>query len=147
MASEAEISRLALAVCLYWGQAEGKLEMEANKMAGEMFESEVTREAYPLHFAIADAVKGRVRPFDQYQGPYVVVGPDIRAGCEPYAAIALHRGTVRLWVVSEDGATAQVYNEASELRGSLFHLYPSGEEVEQAAVESALEALQELTAT
>ncbi len=41
-------------------------------MTGEMHKSEVTREAYPLHFACADAVGGTVEPFDQYQGPYIV---------------------------------------------------------------------------
>lgn len=40
-------------------------------MTGEMSQSEVTREAYPLHFAIADRLGGEVRAFDQYQGPYV----------------------------------------------------------------------------
>ena len=40
-------------------------------MTGEMTQSEVTREAYPLHFALADAFDGEVRAFDQYQGPYV----------------------------------------------------------------------------
>ena len=43
-------------------------------MTGEMSREDVTREAYPLHFAIADAFKGRVRPFDQYQGPFVDAG-------------------------------------------------------------------------
>ena len=42
-------------------------------MTGEMHKSEVTREAFPTHFAIADALNGEVRPFDQYQGPYVSV--------------------------------------------------------------------------
>lgn len=54
-------------------------------MTGEMHSSEVTRESYPLHFAIADALGGEVRPFDQYQGPYVS-GPKgkfwISAHCE-----------------------------------------------------------------
>ena len=40
-------------------------------MTGEMSKAEVTREAYPLHFAIAEEFHGEVRPFDQYQGPYV----------------------------------------------------------------------------
>lgn len=40
-------------------------------MTGEMSREEVTPEAYPLHFAIADALGGSVHPFDQYQGPFV----------------------------------------------------------------------------
>lgn len=41
------------------------------KGTGEMSASEVLRESYPFHFAIADAIGGEVRPWDQYQGPYV----------------------------------------------------------------------------
>ena len=41
-------------------------------MTGEMSCEEVTRESFPLHFAIADAFNGTVEPFDQYQGPYVL---------------------------------------------------------------------------
>lgn len=41
-------------------------------MTGEMHRSEVTPEAFPLHFAIAKAMHGTVEPFDQYQGPYVM---------------------------------------------------------------------------
>lgn len=41
-------------------------------MTGEMHASEVTRENYPLYFAVADALPGAtVKPFDQYQGPYI----------------------------------------------------------------------------
>lgn len=40
-------------------------------MTGEMSQSEVTRESFPLHFAIADKFGGEVLAFDQYQGPYV----------------------------------------------------------------------------
>lgn len=47
-------------------------------MAGEMSQSEVTRESYPLLFALRDALKRRginsvPRAFDQYQGPYLRV--------------------------------------------------------------------------
>ena len=37
-------------------------------MTGEMHKSEVTKEAFPLHFKLAKKYGGTVRPFDQYQG-------------------------------------------------------------------------------
>ncbi len=64
-------------------------------MTGEMIKSDVTREAYPLHFAIADELGGSVEPFDQYQGPYVVIGGDIRSGSGPYALAPRGLGIVR----------------------------------------------------
>mgnify|MGYP001567463141 CR=1 FL=1 len=33
--------------------------------------AEVTRESYPLHFAVADKLGGKVGAFDQYLGPYI----------------------------------------------------------------------------
>jgi len=38
-------------------------------MAGEM--TCVDSSAWPTHKAVADALGGQLRPFDQYQGPYV----------------------------------------------------------------------------
>ncbi len=59
-------------------------------MAGEMSQSEVTRESYPLLFALRDALKRRgiksePRAFDQYQGPYLRV-----------------EGGYKVWYSSED---------------------------------------------
>ena len=68
-------------------------------MAGEMFKA--TREEWPSHYAIADAVGGEVKPFDVYQGPYVVVGGDVRIGNAPYAMAPSHLGIVRLWITDE----------------------------------------------
>ena len=45
-------------------------------MTGKMCKADVTREAFPLHFAVKDALKRRgvsVEPFDVYQGPYIFV--------------------------------------------------------------------------
>ena len=45
-------------------------------MTGEKCKADVTREAFPLHFAVKDALKRRgvsVEPFDVYQGPYIFV--------------------------------------------------------------------------
>lgn len=64
-------------------------------MTGEMCRAEVTREAYPLHFALADAFQGAtVAPFDQYQGPYVSVP-----------------GHGRVFLSSDDGYFARWYSE------------------------------------
>ncbi|KKL90032.1 hypothetical protein LCGC14_1908670 [marine sediment metagenome] len=82
-------------------------------MTGEMFKSDVTPEAYPIHFAIAEALGGTVQPFDQYQGPYVLIGDDIRCGNEPYAVAPRGLGVVRLWI-TEDSRGPVVYNEANE---------------------------------
>lgn len=65
-------------------------------MTGEMHHSEVTKDAWPLHFAIAKALKGTVHPFDQYQGPYVLTAGG------------------KFWVTSDDGHLAQVYNEHAD---------------------------------
>ena len=96
-------------------------------MTGEMCAADCTREVYPLHFAIAKALKGKVRPFDLYQGPYVAVGPDIRIGAEPYAYCPSHLGIVRLWVCPApegfEGAQAIVYNEANEKASKPFWAY------------------------
>ncbi len=81
-------------------------------MTGEMYQSDVTREAYPLHFAVADALGGVVNPFDQYQGPYVCIGPDLCIGQPPYAIAPKGLGIIRLWFQFDSGGVT-VYNEAN----------------------------------
>lgn len=72
-------------------------------MAGEMTESDVTPEAYPEMFQLADdlrkilKVNVQPRPFDQYQGPYLAVGIDMRAGHGTYAPLISLPGVVRIW--------------------------------------------------
>jgi hypothetical protein len=89
-------------------------------MTGEMIRSEVTREAYPLHFAIADEFGGSVEPFDQYQGPYVVIGSDIRVGEEPYQVAVLGHGIVRLWFIQDENGECTIFNEANDLTSVPF---------------------------
>ena len=68
-------------------------------MAGEMSQSEVTRDAYPELFALRDALKRRgivsePRAFDQYQGPYLAVrgvGAVWYCGSEP-SMLCIERG-------------------------------------------------------
>ena len=88
-------------------------------MTGEMSCADVTREAFPAHFAIADALGGTVHPFDVYQGPYV-----------------LARGH-RLWI-SDDGNGAVVYDETTRRQSERF---PEcfAEEFAPSAAESLIE--------
>ena len=65
-------------------------------MTGEMVT--VVREEWPIHAAIAEAVGGELKPFDVYQGPYIVVGKDVRVGKPPYQLAPKGLGVVRLWV-------------------------------------------------
>lgn len=60
-------------------------------MAGEMSQSEVTPESYPLLFELRDALAARgiesePRAFDQYQGPYLYIS----------------NGGIKVWYNSED---------------------------------------------
>ena len=71
-------------------------------MTGEMHKSEVTREAYPLHFQIARNYRGTVKPFDQYQGPYVLI-----------------KGR-RYWLCSDDGVLACWYSESDDASSCHF---------------------------
>lgn len=81
-------------------------------MTGEMSQSEVTREAYPIHFAIADARQGSVHAFDQYQGPYVR---------------ARFRGRYhRLWLIDAHPADwgspfCRIYDETADRQSPAFH--------------------------
>ena len=82
-------------------------------MTGEMSREEVTREAYPIHFALADELKGTVEPFDQYQGPYV------------------HALQTRFWViVEENGAECRLYDERNDKQSPRFLWGDSGRAVE-----------------
>lgn len=75
-------------------------------MTGEMHESEVTPENFPIHFAVAKEFEGTVHPFDQYQGPYLVVpGP--------------HAGN-RFFLHTDDGVFACWFDESLEKFSSPF---------------------------
>lgn len=103
-----------------------------------MHQSEVTREAYPLHFAVADALAGVVHAFDQYQGPYVTLGFDARAGTPPYAVLLQSLGIVRLWFQFDEGGEVVIYNEANERTSNLFRWNDAS-----AAVDAARSVLDE----
>ena len=83
---------------------------------GEMTQEELDAsglEEWPLHYAIADALGGMVKPFDQYQGPYILVGSEVR-GRGVYAPATPMKGTVRLWIQADEGGLARVYNEEND---------------------------------
>ena len=93
-------------------------------MAGEMSQSEVTRESYPLHFAIADEFNGDVRAFDQYQGPYVLCD----AG--------------KFWIsCDDDGFLMTVYNDRTDKSSEPFPPYKDETITCQCAVDAAKETL------
>ena len=74
-------------------------------MTGEM--TTVDRSEYPTHFAIAAALGGEVKPFDVYQGPYILVGSEILTGESPYQ-MAVGNPT-RLWITENS-----VYREDTD---------------------------------
>ncbi len=78
---------------------------------------------WPLHAAIAKAVGGVIKPSDQHQGPYVLVGEGTRPMC-------------RLWIFFgdyPDAGAARVYREDTGEESDFFY----AENVE-AAVDAAL---------
>jgi len=76
-------------------------------MTGEMYwiDEETGQDSngdvYELHAAIAKAIGGQLKPFDKYQGPYIVIGKDIRAGSGPYAIPVQNLGVIRLWIIPQ----------------------------------------------
>jgi hypothetical protein len=78
-------------------------------------------EEWPIHAAIAKALGGTLQPFDVYQGPYILIGEDVRTGNPPYAVAVQHMGVKRLWIVPVDnGPFLQVYREDTETLSSEF---------------------------
>lgn len=76
-------------------------------MTGEMSQADCTRGEYPLHFAAARALGGKVKPFDVYQGPYVQT----------------EHGDLWLCVLVADGAVGYWYNSRTDKRSPYFFLY------------------------
>lgn len=94
--------------------------MASKRATGEQSESDITRDEYPLWFVIADALGGEVEPFDVYQGPYVQVP-----------------GEGRLFVITPDGLSAQVWNEKTNEISDEFLA-----ESENEAVDAAISVLE-----
>lgn len=94
-------------------------------MAGEMSQADVTREGFPLHFAIADWCKGEVRAFDVYQGPYV------------------RSKLGQFWIVGHESGECTVYNGRNRKESARF--WPHWQEDEM-ATELAVSAAEEVVA-
>jgi hypothetical protein len=78
------------------------------------------REEYPLHYAVADALGGKVRPFDVYQGPYISIP-----------------GEGRIFINTEDGMICQWFNEHTNRVSPEFSF-----EDENGAVDAAIAILE-----
>ena len=99
-------------------------------------------EVYALHAAIARAVGGTVQPFDKYQGPYVLIGPDVRIGDAPYEVALKGLGVVRLWIVDAGDGFANVYREDTDT-STRMPFFADGPWAERDAVAAAREVLGE----
>lgn len=113
-------------------------------MTGEMYHIDPVTAIEPdgtvweYHAAVAKALRedgheASVQPFDQYQGPYVLVGKDIRVGERPYQVAVRHLGVVRLWLSEEDGKNF-VYREDNSAKAEFF----------PGSIEDAVEAARKL---
>lgn len=65
-------------------------------MAGEMSQSEVTPEAYPILFELQgllaeQGIESEPRAFDQYQGPYLRVDGGIKVWLAPVMGVLIER--------------------------------------------------------
>jgi len=67
-----------------------------------------------IHAAIAKAVGGTLQPFDQYQGPYILVGGDVRIGSRPYQLAVQGLGIVRLWLGVDEDDMPCIYREDTD---------------------------------
>lgn len=95
-------------------------------MAGEMSYIKQTGEdsdgnIWSLHAAIAKAVGGQLKPFDQYQGPYIVIGADVRVGDSPYQLAVRGLGVKRLWVISDNDYACRIYREDTDKTSDFFY--------------------------
>jgi len=93
-------------------------------------------DCYELHAAVAKAIGGTLQPFDVYQGPYILIGKDVRIGSSPYALASTGMGVKRLWLVNEDNGWGQWFREDTEQFSSEFWW----DDVEE-AIEAARELL------
>ncbi len=92
-------------------------------------------ECWPIHLAIANAIGGTLKPFDVYQGPYIVIGGDLTVGNSPYKVPLQRLGIIRLWICPDnEGIMLELYREDTE-ESIPFWNY------EDDAVEAAIELL------
>ena len=72
-------------------------------------------ESWPIHLAIAKELGGELRPFDVYQGPYIVIGNDVVAQPNSDYRIPIQGfGIIRLWVFYDEDRLLTIYREDNE---------------------------------
>jgi len=99
-------------------------------MTGEMYHinqegKDDSGNEWPIHAAIAKALceegyDATLQPFDQYQGPYILVGKDIRVGQRPYQLAVQNMGVIRLWLTIDDEGEGLVYREDMDISSDAF---------------------------
>ena len=80
---------------------------------------------WTMHAAIVKALRAEgydatLQPFDQYQGPYILVGKDIRVGERPYQLAVQNMGVIRLWIVVDSDGEGLVYREDIDASSDAF---------------------------
>jgi len=78
-------------------------------------------EQWPLHAAVSRAIGGTLKPFDYYQGPYILLGEDVRIGRKPYDYPVMHVGVVRLWIFQDKRGMGRIYREDTDTTSDPFH--------------------------
>ena len=99
-------------------------------MTGEMYHidqdgKDDSGNEWPLHAAIAKALRDEgynatLQPFDQYQGPYILVGKDVRVGQRPYQLAVQNVGVTRLWLALDDEGWPCIWREDTDTSLALF---------------------------
>jgi len=102
-------------------------------MTGEMYSinqdgEDSSGNTWPLHAAIAktlraDGYDATLQPFDQYQGPYILVGKDVRVGNAPYRLAVQNAGVIRLWIGAANNTQEGlllIYREDTETLSDSF---------------------------
>ena len=94
-------------------------------MTGEMYSinqdgEDSSGNIWPIHAAIAKALGGTLQPFDQYQGPYILIGQDVRVGNAPNQSAVQNMGVIRLWLVVGGDDLGQVYREDTDRLSESF---------------------------
>ena len=99
-------------------------------MTGEMYHidqdgKDDSGNEWTMHAAIAKALRDEgydatLQPFDQYQGPYILVGKDIRVGNAPYRLAVQNMGVIRLWIVAHDDPVSQIQREDTDTLSESF---------------------------
>lgn len=99
-------------------------------MTGEMYHidqdgKDDSGNEWLIHAAIAKALRAEgydatLQPFDQYQGPYILVGRDVRIGTRPYQLAVQNAGVVRLWLSATEHGAAVIYREDTNTCSDAF---------------------------